>query len=330
MKIRLIVATNDEVYAEKFYIGAMQLREDVEISICTDYHKLSTILDASYCDVCLVESDGVEFVDRDKVKLTLLLWDERRQQNVFLPELKQVNKYQRISSVLSQVIGLYAEVAPGSAMEGKCGRITVVWSPAGGVGKTSVALARAVGTAADGKQARYLDLEYFSASPVLFRDPGNSLSAVFEQMVGNMALRLQGLQNIDRSTGVSYFGQPSNYDDMNALNREETVSLIEAAGEGMDELVIDLPGVCDQKTLAVFEMADQIILVMDASSTAQCKLQQFMTQNSVYRRFANKMLLVANKGAMLSPVPGLAMVRLPYIRSTDPIAVYSKLAANRF
>lgn len=330
MKIRLIVATNDAIYAEKFYNGAMQQRDDVDVSICTDYAKLDAIMSTSFYDVCMIESDGANFVDRNKAKLWLLLRDDHKDTGSNFSELQYVEKYQRISTLLSQVIGLYAQIAPEAAVPGKNGKITVVWSPAGGVGKTTLALAKAAGAAREKKKVRYLNLESFCGTPVLFQEPGNSLSAVFEEMFENVALQIQGLQSIDRSTGMSYFGQPANYDDLNMLTCEETGLLIKAAQCDVDELIIDLSSICDKKTVETFEIADQIVLVTDNSRIAQCKLQQFMTQNNVYRKFMNKMMLIANKGATVSAAQEISMIRLPLIQSTDPIAVYTKLAANKF
>lgn len=330
MKIRLIVATNDAIYAEKFYNGAIQQRDDVDVSICTDYAKLDAIMSTSFYDVCMIESDGANFVDRNKAKLWLLLRDDHKDTGSNFSELQYVEKYQRISTLLSQVIGLYAQIAPEAAVPGKNGKITVVWSPAGGVGKTTLALAKAAGAAREKKKVRYLNLESFCGTPVLFQEPGNSLSAVFEEMFENVALQIQGLQSIDRSTGMSYFGQPANYDDLNMLTCEETGLLIKAAQCDVDELIIDLSSICDKKTVETFEIADQIVLVTDNSRIAQCKLQQFMTQNNVYRKFMNKMMLIANKGATVSAAQEISMIRLPLIQSTDPIAVYTKLAANKF
>lgn len=330
MKIRLIIATKDKKYVEKLLKGAEQRRDLVDPSVCTNYEKLNEMIRGSFCDVILMEPDALAYVDSGVTKLKILLWDQNQHMGSVFAEMPCIQKYQRISNILAQVISYYAQVAPENMGSEKGGRITAVWSPSGGVGKTSVALAYATRRASDGKRVTYLDLENFSSTDVLFEKPGNSITAAFEQIAGNMALQLQGLLTTDSNTGISYFGSPRNYDDVTSLTTEEVLMLCRTAAQEVDELVVDLNGVLDEKTRGVFELAWHILLVTDASRVSQAKLSQFMNQNNVFYTYKNKFVLVANKNASISDETQMTVLSLPYVRKEDPVAVYRELSANAF
>ena len=132
MKIRLILATNDREYARRFTAGMSDTLNTVSISICTNLLHLNDMLQESNYDVCLADPEVVRELRAENVKLAVMLWDQQTSQILFTPDCPKVNKFQRISSIISQLIQLYAEVADQYATSGERANITVVWSPAGG------------------------------------------------------------------------------------------------------------------------------------------------------------------------------------------------------
>lgn len=327
MKIRLIIVTKERTYAERFFSGAASKRDAVDIDICTSYDRLDGMLRGGKYDVALSEPEAVDYMDLRQVKLAVLLQDPKRA--VSYPDMARVVKYQRISTILSEIQGLFAQVAPEQFHSGSGGRVTVVWSPAGGVGKTTVALASAVRASSDGKKATYLDLEAFSGTPALFQQEGKSLSQAFAHLSGNLAMQLQSIRLEDGQTGLRYFSPPSNFDDMNELTEEDLLQLVQAAAEGSDELVVDLSSSCDKRTVALLKAADRILLVVDGSPVAQAKLRQFTQQNSIYATYQDKMTLVVNKGGSMD-LPGVPKVSLQLVHTTDPVSVFTTLSAKRF
>ena len=326
MKIRLILATNDREYAQRFTAGMSDTLNTMSISICTNLLNLKDMLREGNYDICLADPDVVPELRSEDVKLAVMLWSPQADQSLAGQNYPKVKKYQRISSIVSQLIRLYAEVADQYAGSGDSANITVVWSPAGGCGKTTVAVAYAERMAKLGKTVTYLNLENFASTGALFSQPGISLSAVFEQMANNMGLQLLGMRTADAATGIHYFGMPDNYDDMNVLSEEDCVKIVKAAAENSEELVLDLSSQCDRRTVALMNEATRILLVADYSKTSEIKLQQFMDQSNTFHRFQNKMTLIANKGAGFKNMEKLPVSRLPMVETKDLTAVYNKLS----
>ena len=326
MKIRLILATNDREYAQRFTAGMSDTLNTVSISVCTNLLHLNDMLREGRYDICLADPDVVPELRSEDVKLAVMLWSPQTDFSPAGDNYPKVNKYQRISAIVSHLIRLYAEVADQYAVSGDRANITVVWSPAGGCGKTTVAAAYAARMAKLGKTVTYLDLENFSSTEALFSQSGISLSAVFEQMANNMGLQLLGMRTTDASSGIHYFGMPDNYDDMNVLSEEDCIKIVKAAAENTEELVLDLSSQCDRRTLALMNEATRILLVADYSKTSEIKLQQFMHQSNTFHRFQNKMTLVANKGAGFKNMDALPVSRLPMVDTKDMAVIYNKLS----
>lgn len=326
MKIRMILATTDKEYANRFAGGLTKFIDQIDLSLCTNMEKLSGMVQHEQFDICLAEEEALKHFDSEQVKLTVLLWDSHAESTGEGRSLPKVRKYQRISSTASQVIRLFAEIAEDKGGIGNSAEITVVWSPSGGCGKTMVAAAYAARAAKNGKNVTYLNLEHFASTKSLFPQEAISLSAAFEQMASNMALQLLSMRATDPATGIGYFGAPDNYDDINVFTEEYCLKIVDGAAEHSDEVVVDLSSVCDSRTRALFERATRILLVTDQSKFAEVKLNQFISQSNVFIKYKSKMTLIANKGAVVDPVEGLTPLRLPYFDSHSTAVIYNKLS----
>lgn len=333
MRIKLLIAATDSDYAGHLsgFISA-QHADAAEVSVCSSTERLHALLASQRFDVALLDAKMIEGADLRYVHMPLLLWADEENTEEPASGFKTVRKYQRISSIVADVLERYAKVSSGShSSDAKKARVTAVWSPAGGVGKTTVALAFALNKAASGKQAMYLNLEHFSSVPAYFAESGKSISSVFEMLeaeAGNLEMLIRGIAC--RKGGLTYFCRPGNFDDMNILNPGSVALLVDACAGMADDLVIDMSCICDERTRQVLELADDVFLVADASGTTQTKLSQFMSQNNVFERIRAKTTLIENKGASGSTVLVDSVVYMPVVQSTDAAVVYKALSSDSF
>lgn len=335
MKIKLIIASGDRDYAEHLSRVLADRYADVfEVGVCSVPAQWAELLAGGGCDAALLEPEFARSCPLKNVRLPLLLRDESASGVMGLEELEQVEKYQRISSIAGSVLEGYAQFSAGIAdLRKNRGHVTVVWSPAGGTGKTTVALAYAARKAADGEHATYLSLEDFCSVPAYF--PGadhekKSISTVFEKLEADVPMLLKGILQQDSGSGVAYFCGPNNYDDINILTDEDLDTLIQGCLANTRELVVDLSSRCDGRTKKIFDLADTVLIVSDGSPAAQAKLRQFMSQHNIAQQIRDKAVLVNNRGAK-DRVDGLArMVQLPFVRGADAVSVYKTLSGSAF
>lgn len=328
MKIQLLIGVCQSDYAEHLSRVLTEKHADVfEVSVCSKPELLGQTLDKRRFDAALLDGEMAGAADLSAIRLPLLVWDGVSPLEGAAQDLPRVQKYQRVSAISSDVVERYAAVSgPQEGFQASRAKVTAVWSPAGGSGKTAVALALAARRAAQGKQAVYLDLEPFSAPQSYFKEPGKSVSGVFEKLDGDVALLFQGIRQKDSASGVYYFGAPLNFDDMNILTPEDVARLLEGCAANADEVVVDLGSACDGRTRKILELADQVWLVGDGSMVCRAKCHQFRTQHDVYGQIVSKLTVVANRGARNVALPEERELSLPKVNADDPAAVYRALA----
>ncbi len=326
MKIRILIAGSDTDYVEHLsHYLAEHDAEVLEVSVCTSVERAEELFAQHNFDAALLEADIAKSLDLHSIRLPLILTDGTDNPD---SGLTHVAKYQRISGIVRTLFECYAELPAAAAFGVPRAQVTVVWSAAGGCGKTTVALAFAAQCVSEGKRTVYLNLEPFSSASVYFPMASKSISTVFDKLDSNVTMLLQSIRQEDRESGVLYFGAPDNYDDMNILTSRDLDLLINACAQDVDELVVDLGDGYDEKTRALLEQAGAILYVVDGAPAGAAKWDQFRGQNDLYERLRPKITLISNKGARVH-TDGLAgELCLPLVQSDDPVVVYKTLSGG--
>lgn len=329
MKIQLLIAVSERDYAEHLAkILASAYGDVFDVALCTSSDTLSGLLGSRRYDVGLFSPDTAPGVSPDRVRVPLLLGELAGDGDGAMPAIA---KYRRVSAIVSDILELYAKTqGAGAGGSGSAAPITVVWSPYGGCGKTTVALAYAASRVLRGEKATYLDLEPFSSTEAFFPESGKSISTVFERLDASVELLVKSIEKRDSGSGICYFSRPDNYDDMNVLSADDTELLARRVAACTERLVIDTAGGYDEKQLRLLDMANEVLLVVDGSKVGRVKLSQFCEQNDLFKRIQKKTVLVANKGADTSCLPGTDAVALPWVNAKEPSLVYKTLSSGYF
>jgi MinD-like ATPase involved in chromosome partitioning or flagellar assembly len=332
MRVKLLIATQDIMYTglTSEYISEKYI-DTIEVSVCNTSECMQEMLLTHRYDVALIDAKLFKDAETESIHLPMLLWSEHETDDAS-DKFIRIRKHQRISSIVAEVLEQCSKVSGNkrSRSSGKT-NITAVWSPIGGVGKTTVALAYCAFYANEGKDVFYLSLESFSSIPVFFSGRGKSISTVFEMLdsnEGNVKMLVQGI--CCQENGITYLCCPDNYDDINVLTAANISELVTSCAEITDELVIDLSCVCDLRTKRIFELANRVLLVTEPSSFSQTKLSQFTTQNDVFESIKEKTTLIANKAAKIHDHVTDSLISLPLVEAADARAVLNTLKDNDF
>ncbi len=191
MRIRLLLAAGDRDYEEHLSQVLLDRYEDIfEVQICSTPEQIAELAGKRAFDIALVSPEFAGACSGHPAALTLALLEDGAAGGT----AAGIRKYQRISHLVGSLLERYAAVSATAHGGEGGGRVTVAWSPAGGTGKTTAALAYAAQRVAEGKRVLYLNLESFSSSPLYFAESGRSISAVFAKLDGNVEVLLQGLR----------------------------------------------------------------------------------------------------------------------------------------
>lgn len=332
MKVKLLIGTNDIDYVKHLSNVLSEKYADIfDVSVCSSLERLKDLLHDKRIDILLMEPNFVSAVDFDLVQMPFILFDGSMAVPDCSKHIKKIHKYQKISSTVGDILENYAGISENIAgLKSDKANIVAVWSPHGGVGKTTVALAYAARKAAIGKSVVYLNLENFSSVGTYFLDKGKSISTIFDKFDSNLTMLLKGIRMTDSGSGISYFCGPENYDDMNILSVDDIKILVAACSVGTDELIVDLSSQCDEKVRKIFELANTIFVVVDSTATSSIKLNQFINQSNIFQIIQKKSVLINNKNARNIEESMDKIIYLPLVKATDPISIYKTLSGNKF
>ncbi len=326
MMMKLLIAINDPDYVEHLSGVLMEKYTDTfEVSACSGTDRLREALARRSFDVALFEPSLAGEADLSRIKLALLMRSEETT-DPSPARMERIEKYQRISSIVSEILGRFAQLNPNTDAGGSDrAHVTAVWSPKGGAGKTSVALAYAAQQVSKGKKAAYLSLQSFSDGALFFPQKGKSISTIFGSGAGTVCLLAQSVRLQDQGSGIMYFCDPTNYDDICELTEDDAENLVQGCASGIDELVVDLSSEWNGKIQRMFEIADAVIAVLDGTESA--KWDQFVNQHNAYGLIRDKLRVVVNRGSQIGKAAAGASVFLPQVQSNDPVVVYKTLSA---
>ena len=333
MRIKLAIATIEADYSEHLSRYISQHYSDlIDVSVCFTSDSLADTLAKHKFDIALLDKELISEADLSSIAFPVILVGDAEPDTESATELQAIRKYQRASIIVADVLESFAKASKYSrSLVSEKANITAIWSPSGGVGKTTVALSYAMKKAAEGRQALYLNLESFSSVPAYFYESGRSISTVFEMFEsgeGDIKMMIRGICQQDKETGVTYFCRPENFDDIYALTAENIADLAAACAGVTEELVIDLSCDCDLKAKKVFALADKVMIVTDQSATSEVKLLQFISQNNVFENIKEKLTLIANKGAAAEKGYCSEIFYLPLVSTSDPMLVCKTLSAG--
>jgi pilus assembly protein CpaE len=168
-----------------------------------------------------------------------------------------------------------SQARPETPMEKPMGKVLTVYSPKGGVGKTTVAVNTAAALTSDRRRKVCLiDLNLYAGDVSVF------LSLIPRRTISDLASE----QHVDKDTFLSYLlSHPSGLKVLPAPLRPEhaeyvvvdqVTKIVNIARELFDYVVIDTPSSFQDVVISALDVADQVLLVssMDMASLKNTKL----------------------------------------------------------
>ena len=299
MNISIAIADLDKDYIYRL-TEVLQQNRDLSISAFTSFEKLQAALERTHYDVLLFDPDiSGERIRLSGVKLALCLYSEECVNASLYADCPKVLKYQRVSNIYKCILKEYADKAGYSVELGN--RINTkligVYSPIGGAGKTTVALALTCRLKLIGNTALFLSTEQMESASLVNEHEEEGIAALVEA-VGNenvnfkvklAAISRHGLDDIDYLAG---FIKLVDYEAVTEEEIREVLRLIKRESD-YQYVVIDMDTNLDRVNKTVFEEVDQILLVEKPGEIPNCKMDIFMKQVLAQEQ-KNKLLLLHN------------------------------------
>ncbi len=296
MLINLIIAdTNHEYmkrlseYIEDKYKGAY------EIELIDGKDKLYKRVEKTRCGILLMTSNVYDpDINFRNVDLAVLLMDEESQESDKEKFKRKINKYTRITKLMEYLEYEYEEMEKNRPL------IYTVYSPAGGVGKTTIALSTALAYAKIGRQVLYINLEDIDSTPMYFDEQNQSLDEQLTEVLQTSPRTLLLNRVVkDKFTGIRYLRRDEDILDTSSLRADEIVHTIQSAmdSELVNIVIVDTNSNINLLNKTLFEESNYILMVVNEKKESTYKLNSLIASRYIDTDLQEKVRLVTNFGA---------------------------------
>jgi MinD-like ATPase involved in chromosome partitioning or flagellar assembly len=217
-------------------------------------------------------------VPEDRIGIVIFLSDGSKSGDERYFEVK---KYQHAGRMAGDILGFFSQTAENRNIPvngGKRTKIVAVFSPAGGTGKTSVALYSSMLCARKGLSVFYLNMEDIQSTPLFFEcGSAKNLSDVLLHVKSqgpNLALKIEAASCTDAELNIQYLSPPESVLELDEMCSEEIGALVRGAMSSCnyDILFIDMSaGLCGRNRV-LLENSDEILVVITPDGGSMAKL----------------------------------------------------------
>lgn len=297
----VVLADGDEAYLERLSNYFMEKAPQLELSLFTDQELLGRYLRENKPDILLAGEEFAGKAREAQAAVRLLLSSSMAPAEGF----EVIKKYQKTEKLLSEILLKYAEATgSGETLKGSSHtRTAAFYSPAGGGGKSVLALGMACACARAGFRVLYLDLEEVdSVQGILPRTPG-SMSDLFLALKTkgmNVGIKLAACVGQEPANGFWYVSGADSVSEYEEIGGGELERLLEAVKEQAeyDILVADLSSGFHERTLSVLRQSDLIFAPVRPEEGAEAKLSRLLGESRLherYNRLFERLRLVVNQ-----------------------------------
>jgi pilus assembly protein CpaE len=198
----------------------------------------------------------------------------------------------------SRFAPVVAAPEPKSNGTGEPASVVAVFSPKGGVGRTTISVNLAVAAAQDGKRVALVDgsFQFGDVGVLLNLNPRN-------KSIADLAAELQAGEQYDsldgflvaHSSGVKVLLAPPTPEQAELVNPVAVKQVLEALRNDHDLVVVDCPSSFNETTLAVLDEADMILTLLTLEITSVKNMRLFLEVCEQLGYGPEKIRLVLNR-----------------------------------
>lgn len=297
-KLNLVLVDKDLDYL-KGLTNYLRLNHGDEFYIVTISEKdyFSTFLDSNRpIDILIMASQFFcEKIYSKDINTTIIFGERTDTITTFKDFKESIQKYQSGEVIYNQIIGIYKKRNPRykknmnfSAIDCK---VMSIFSPIGGIGKTSIAVSMSLLLAKMGKSVLYLNFEDIPSTGVFFETSGkehnmsNFLYAVKDRLDNTKEIFNNNIVRDD--FGVYYFNPVNSVLDIEELSFEDIGFMIEniKAMNIFNYVIVDLSSKFNSMYSSIFRNSDKIIFPIGQDNISKIKVDNISVQIDSFEKF---------------------------------------------
>ncbi len=284
-RLRLVIADTDKDYLlslEKYLV--LKYPQRFDIFLFSSVEKLSDFLmNAEQKEIMLISSKMYNSTLKLKSVDTVVILLENEDEPL-IKGFERIKKFQHTDKLVTDIFRIYSSRTTNTCFVsgGKNTRIICVYSPAGGTGKTSIAVGCSILCAGLGFKTFYLNAENVPSTKLYFHgDTAQSFSNAIFHIKGrdkNLGIKLEGAKTFDQDHGVYFFAEPENILEIDELTTPDIECLVKQikTSKIYDVVFIDMSCGLNPRNVALLSCADVIVNVIDGCETSAGKMRSLM------------------------------------------------------
>lgn len=307
-KINVVLTDTDELYLNRLTNYLIQNADSFNISSFTSKEILNEFLanKANKVDILIIPEQFInESIESIDIPAKIIL--SEGSSNRKIEGFEYINKYQKADKFVSDILLIFAEKTGriGAITKGdKNTKIIGLYSPVGGSGKTTIALALSALCASLGLTVLYLNFERINSATAFFAEaPSGNMSDIFLALKtkgANLGLKIISNRYADPVSKIHYINSPESAMEYNELSEKEVANLlreIDTLAE-YNIVFVDMQSSFDTYTLNLLLGCDQIVVPFSQDALSLAKMNAFLNETRFHENLSNlvsKSHLVANK-----------------------------------
>ncbi len=228
-----------------------------------------------------------------------------------------VYRYQRLGQLITTVMGYYYEhneTAGRQFVRSKHASVISVFSPMGGVGKTTVAVNLCKQLALNGERVFYLNLETIPSGSLFFSseedNPSLQIFYYAKQETGQLLSKIEALKKYDPYSMVDYFDIAIQAAEMLELKEMEIKRLINGIVDTgvYDYIIIDLDSSLHERSKVALLESDQVFWINTNDHQSMLKTKAILAEEE--QLFGKENVLKDKLSIILNKYNGTSLLDL--------------------
>ena len=295
---RIIVADTDVNY-----ILSLQLKfieeffEKIDLEIITDeeyFVKLFAI--PQKAEILVVSEELYDInVQKHNIGNVFLMTERYQEESTSELNLNRIFKYTSTKEIFNEIINKSAKDLRIVESKKSAPQMILVYSPVGGVGKTTVALGISNSLSKNYKKVLYIDAESFHTfQHLLVNETSISSNEIYTKMARNSKNIYQEIRHTIRTEKFSYI-PPLKAPLMSfGISKEIYLNLIQGAKKSLDYdfIVVDVDSTLDEEKNKLMVLADKVVIVTQQTKSAVYATNRFLA--SINEAGDDKYLFICN------------------------------------
>ncbi|NLP13227.1 MAG: AAA family ATPase [Clostridium sp.] len=324
-KLNVVVADTDEAYVESIVNYFMTNHSQrVQISSFTKHEFLYDFLsELRKIDILLVSPEMyTELLPKDGIAEIFILTsgelpekckglnyiDKNQIGDEFVKEIADRHLKDEDNAADESIIGepILDEETIEETIKDRKTKVVAIYSPLGGVGKTTIAVSSSIYCGKRGLEVFYLNFEPFQSTPLFFNCKNEKSYSKLLQYVkerrDDLHQMIEASKQLDTAHNVYYLSPPESiFDILEAEPRDFRRLINEFKSMGMyDIVIVDMSSELSDRNIALLEACDEVVLVLAQDAISNIKAECFSQQLDVLLKrkgldFTGKLTLVLNK-----------------------------------